>query len=75
MSSFKERYSIHLWMNKHSHELEQHINKWVAVTAKGIAGSANTLKELTGRKDIQILREKGKVLFTQVPDPTQYYIG
>lgn len=74
MSTFKQRYDIHLWMVSHPKELEKHVDKWVAVTAKGILASAKSLAELTSNEQVEKERKKGNVLFAPIPDPNEVYI-
>ncbi|MFH0713099.1 MAG: DUF5678 domain-containing protein [Candidatus Micrarchaeota archaeon] len=74
MSTFEQRYKIHLWMVSHPKELEKHTNEWIAVTAKGIIASAKALADLTSNPKVQKERNKGEVLFAPIPDPNKAYV-
>ncbi|MFH0713084.1 MAG: DUF5678 domain-containing protein [Candidatus Micrarchaeota archaeon] len=59
-----ERFLADEWMAEHDEELvKRYAGKWVAVTSKGIAASANSFKELVKQKTVQV----NKMIITRVP--------
>lgn len=57
-------YETDEWMAQHDEELvKKYAGKWVAVTPKGVAASADSFKALVKQKAVKI----GKMLITRIP--------